>query len=1217
MNQGKMPLLNEILARRLLILDGAMGTMIQREKLKDADYRGERFKDHPKPLQGNNDLLTLTQPEIILKIHRAYLQAGADIIETNSFNSNSVSQADYGLEGLVRELNFSAAQLAKKAADEFSAMSPDKPRFVAGSIGPTGRTCSLSPDVNDPGFRNISFDELVATYIVAVNALLDGGADILLIETVFDTLNCKACIFAISECFAQRGSGVPVMISGTITDASGRMLSGQTVEAFWHSVRHCPNLLSIGLNCALGAKDMRPYLQELAAKTDVFVSAHPNAGLPNQFGGYDETPASMAEIIRDFAEEKLLNIVGGCCGTSPEHISKIASAVAGSAPRVRPELKRYCRLSGLEPLTITPETNFVNVGERTNVAGSAKFAKLIRDGKFEEALSVAREQVENGAQIIDINMDEAMLDSIASMRKFLLLIAGEPDISRVPVMIDSSNWNVIEAGLKCVQGKCIVNSISLKEGEESFLEKARLVRKYGAAALVMAFDEQGQADSLERRIQLCERSYRLLVEKLGFPPEDIILDPNVFAIGTGIKEHNAYASDYIEAVHFIKGTLPHCLVSGGVSNVSFSFRGNNAIREAIHSVFLYHAIKAGMDMGIVNAGQLQIYEEIPAHLREAVEDVVLNRSEDATDKLLALADEFKGSAKEKKEDIAWRQEPVAKRLAHALVNGMTDYIEQDMEEARKSFPRPLDVIEGPLMEGMNVVGDLFGSGKMFLPQVVKSARVMKKAVACLMPYMDGEGKAAGSAGKILLATVKGDVHDIGKNIVGVVLQCNNFEIIDLGVMVPCEKILDAAEREKVDLIGLSGLITPSLEEMCHIAQEMERRKMSLPLMIGGATTSPAHTAVKIAPCRTLGPVVQVKDASKGAPAASSLLNAAIAPDFIKRLKAEQETIREHHQQHRQALVPLEEARKNKFSCDWGNCLPKKPSFLGVRSLDSIPLEKLLPYIDWTYFFHEWKLKGQYPQLLDDSDQGKEAQKLLNDARRLLDKIILEKLLSPRCALGFFRAASVGDDIKVFSAGKESWLRTLRQQMKKESGPNYALSDFIAPENSGCEDHIGLFAVSAGQGAQELSEKFAKDNDDYSAIMVKVLADRLAEAFAEYLHELVRKELWGYAADEKLSLAEMLKAKYSGIRPAPGYPGCPDHSEKAPVLELLGAESRAGIALTESFMMIPSASVCGYYFANPGAKYFNVGRIGDDQLADYAARKNTDLALLKKYIAMLD
>jgi len=1214
--------IKRLLSERLLVLDGAMGTMIQAMRLEEADFTGERFKGAPKPLKGNNDILTLTRPDAILKIHRAYLEAGADILETNTFNSTRISQGEYGLEGAVRELNLEGARLARKAADEFSARNPKKPRLVAGSVGPTGRTASMSPDVNNPGARNVSFDELASAYHEAIDGLVEGGVDLLIVETVFDTLNCKAAIYAAEQVRRERKARLPLMISGTVSDASGRMLAGQTVEAFLISVSHAPDLLSVGFNCALGAKELRPHIAELSAKSPFHVSAHPNAGLPDEFGRYRQGPEEMGAILKEFASAGLLNIVGGCCGTSPAHIEAIAKAVSSEKPRPLPVQKPYFRLAGLEPLVATPESNFVNIGERTNVAGSKKFLNLVKDGKFEEALSVAKSQVDNGAQIIDINMDDAMLDSVDCMRQFLLRVASEPEIARVPIMLDSSKWEVIEAGLKCVQGKCVVNSISLKEGEGPFLEKAEKLKLYGAAALVMAFDEKGQADTLERRVAVCERSAKLLVENAGFAPQDIIFDPNIFAVATGMKEHDNYAVDYIEAVRELKLRLPLCKISGGVSNVSFSFRGNDAIREAIHSVFLYHAIRAGMDMGIVNAGQLAVYEEIPKDLREAAEDVVLNRRPDAADRLLEMAAGLKaGGAKQSQAaTLEWRSEPLAKRVSHALVKGDDSFIASDMEEALKAYSNPIDIIEGPLMTGMNQVGDLFSSGKMFLPQVVKSARVMKKAVSVLLPHIEARKAASGEAirnnGTIVLATVKGDVHDIGKNIVGVVLQCNNYRIVDLGVMTPMQRILEEAEREKADIIGLSGLITPSLEEMVSIAEEMERRGMKIPLLVGGATTSKAHTAVKIKP-RYSGPVVHVKDASRAVPVVNALVNPQAREAFLKALDEEYKESAAHAGV-KSEIIPLAEARANSFKPSWTAAGVRKPRLSGVKVFESAPLEELVPFIDWTFLLHAWDVKGRYPEILDDPERGAEAKKLIADAKAMLAKIVKDKSLSARGAVGIFPAASSGDDIAVYAdearSSRVATLRMLRQQMKKDAKlPNLCLSDFIAPEGS-VHDWIGAFAVSAGFGAAQLSESYAKAGDDYSAIMVKALADRLAEAFAELLHLKVRKELWGYAPDESLPLDELFKCKYSGIRPAAGYPACPDHSEKRTIFGLLGAEDRLGITLTESCMMEPAASVSGLYFAHPEAKYFNVGAVGEDQLADYAERKGMAAAELKKWLA---
>ena len=1206
------------------MLDGAMGTMIQRHNLTEDDFRGERFKNHPHDLKGNNDLLSLTQPEIIKNIHRKYLEAGADIIETNTFNSTSISQADYKMEALVYDLNFNSAKLAKEAADEFTKQNPNKPRFVAGALGPLNKTLSLSPDVNDPGFRAVTFDEVVASYTEQLRGLIDGGVDILLVETVFDTLNAKAAIFAISEYTRKIGKEIPVMISGTVVDQSGRTLSGQTTEAFWISISHTKNLLSVGLNCSLGATQMRPFLKELSRVATCNVSVYPNAGLPNHFGEYDETAEMMSSTLKDFASENLFNIVGGCCGTTPEHIKAIAEMVKDFSPREIPQKDFYLSLSGLEPLVIRPETNFVNVGERTNVAGSKAFAKMILNGDYESALSVARQQVENGAQVIDINMDEGMLDSEEAMKKFVNLLQAEPDIARIPIMLDSSKWSVIESGLKCIQGKSIVNSISMKEGEEAFREHARKVLEYGAAVIVMAFDEDGQADSFERRIAICERAYKILVDEIGFPPYDIIFDPNILTVATGIDEHNNYAVDYIEATRWIKQHLPHAKVSGGVSNVSFSFRGNNLVREAMHSAFLYHAIKAGMDMGIVNAGQLEVYEEIPKDLLELVEDVLLNRKPDATERLIAFAENVKQKGKEAIVVDEWRKAPVQERLKHALIKGIVDYIDEDTEEARKLYPHAIGVIEGPLMAGMNAVGDLFGAGKMFLPQVVKSARVMKKAVAFLIPFIEAEkaeAKDLSQVGKVLMATVKGDVHDIGKNIVGVVLGCNSYNVIDLGVMVPTEKILDTAIAEKVDVIGLSGLITPSLEVMVEVAKEMERRGMKLPLMIGGATTSRIHTAVKIAPHYS-GAVIHVLDASRSVPVVSNLVNQDenVRKVFEKKIKTEYAKLREDHLKKREEknYLSIEDARKNKFSCDWKNALISVPKKLGVTNLENYPIEILRNYIDWTPFFQTWEMKGKYPQIFDDRSTGNEAKKLFDDANKLLDKIFSEKLLQANGVIGLFPANSEGDDIEVYAdesrKGILHSLHTLRNQnTKAETANNLALADFIAPKESGVNDYVGAFAVTTGIGIEKLIEEFEKDHDDYNSIMVKALADRLAEAFAEHLHEKVRKEFWGYAQDENLSSEELVKEKYRGIRPAPGYPAQPDHTEKKIIFDLLQAEKNTGIQLTESLAMYPTAAVSGLYFAHSDAKYFNVGKISKDQVLDYHKRKGMSIEEVEKWL----
>ncbi|NDD30204.1 MAG: methionine synthase [Proteobacteria bacterium] len=1213
-------MLTERLQQKILILDGAMGTMIQRYKLQEADYRGlgpsgqngDRFKDHASDLKGNNDLLTLTRPDVIKAIHRAYLDAGADIIETNTFNSTTISQADYGLEPIVRDLNVAAARLGREAVAEAGGHG-----FVAGILGPTSRTASISPDVNDPGKRNVTFDELAEAYLEAARGLYEGGADILMVETIFDTLNAKAALFAIERLFDEIGVRLPIMISGTITDQSGRTLSGQTTAAFWHSVRHSKPL-AVGLNCALGAAELRPYVKELSRIADTYVSAHPNAGLPNEFGEYDETPEQMAEVVAEFARSGFLNIAGGCCGTSPANIKAIAEALADIAPRPLPDLPKACRLSGLEPLTIDADALFVNVGERTNVTGSKQFARLILNGELDKALDVARQQVENGAQVIDVNMDEAMLDSQAAMRDFLNLIASEPDISRVPVMIDSSKWSVIEAGLKCLQGKGVVNSISLKEGEGPFLEQARLVRRYGAAVIVMAFDEQGQADTVARKVDICTRAYHLLTEQVGFPPEDIIFDPNIFAIATGIEEHDGYGVAFIEATRQIRETLPHALVSGGVSNVSFSFRGNNPVREAIHSVFLYHAIRAGMRMGIVNAGQLEVYDEIAPDLRERVEDVVLNRRADATERLLAAADRFKGDTVTKKADLEWRAWPVRERLTHALVKGIDDFIEGDTEEARQSVARPIEVIEGPLMDGMNVVGDLFGAGKMFLPQVVKSARVMKKAVAYLIPFIEAanEGTERTSQGRIVLATVKGDVHDIGKNIVGVVLQCNNFEVVDLGVMVPAQKILAAAVEHKADMIGLSGLITPSLEEMSGIAAEMERLQMKLPLLIGGATTSKMHTAVKIAPQYT-GSVVHVKDASRAVGVAQSLLSEDLAKRFIESVKTEYDEMRVAHRgrQARTDWLSIADARRNGLSLTYA---PRRPAWLDTHVIDDCPLDELVPYIDWTPFFQTWELAGAYPAILSDATVGPEATRLFNDALAMLRRIIDEKWLRAAAVVGFFAANRADDDdVDIFTDDTRdkvrATLRFLRQQTLKPPGrPNRCLADFIAPR--GTDDYIGAFAVTAGLGLDARVAEFEQQHDDYNAILLKALADRLAEALAERMHERARREWWGYASDESLDAKALIDEKYQGIRPAPGYPACPDHTEKGRLFELLNVRAAIGLELTESFAMTPAAAVAGWYFSHPEARYFGVGKVNRDQVDDYARRKRLDLKAAERWLA---
>jgi 5-methyltetrahydrofolate--homocysteine methyltransferase len=1240
-------LLEPLLRQRILVLDGAMGTMIQSYRLEEKDYRGERFAGWPSDLKGNNDLLALTQPDIIREIHGKYLEAGADIVETNTFNAQRISLADYGMEALAYELNVAAAKLAREAADEANRRTPDRPRFVAGALGPTNRTASISPDVNDPGKRNVTFDELVEAYAENARGLIDGGADLLMIETIFDTLNAKAAIFAVEQVFEDAGRRLPIIISGTITDASGRTLSGQTVEAFWNSVRHA-RPLAVGLNCALGGREMRPYIEELSRIADCYISCYPNAGLPNAFGEYDEQPHDTACILEDFAESGFVNLVGGCCGTTPDHIRHVAEHVREKRPRTVPKLPPVCRLAGLEPLNLTKELNFVNVGERTNVTGSAKFRDLIKSGDYTAALAVARQQVEAGAQIIDVNMDEGMLDGVAAMTTFLRLIASEPDISRVPVMIDSSRWEVIEAGLKCVQGKPVVNSISLKEGEEKFLREAKLCRRYGAAVVVMAFDEQGQADTLPRRIEVCARAYRLLTEKAGFASEDIIFDPNIFAIATGIEEHANYGVDFIEATRWIRQNLPGTRISGGVSNVSFSFRGNNAVREAIHSVFLYHAIRAGMDMGIVNAGQLAIYEELDPELRERIEDVVLNRRPDSTDRLLEIAERFRGNgARAEVIDEVWRTLPLAGRITHALVKGIDAHVESDTEALRAEIAarggRPIEVIEGPLMDGMNVVGDLFGAGKMFLPQVVKSARVMKKAVAYLIPFIEAEkrpGDAARAKGKIVMATVKGDVHDIGKNIVGVVLQCNNYEVIDLGVMVPAQKILDTARETKADLIGLSGLITPSLDEMVHVAKEMERQKFELPLLIGGATTSRAHTAVKIAPAFH-APVIWVKDASRSVPVVSALLSDEQKPKLLDDTRKDYEAIRARHAQKEGhgRFIPLSVARANAPKLDWtgyrpfrprllsaqardvcqGACAPEHGHLQHVRVFRDYPLDELRRYIDWQPFFIAWELKGRYPDLLNNPATGEAARKLFEDAQTMLDRAIAEKWISAAGVCGLFPANSVGDDVEVYADESRQTptarLHHLRQQSEHRDGvPNKCLSDFVAPKDSGLHDYVGAFAVTAGLGCAEKVVEFKEANDDYSAILLESLADRLAEAFAERLHQRVRRELWGYAVDEKLDNEELIAEKYAGIRPAPGYPACPEHTEKETLWKLLDVKKNIGMELTESLAMWPGASVSGWYFAHPQAQYFVVGRLQQDQVADYARRKGWDLKTAEKWLA---
>ena len=1215
---NKISVLKKALNQRILILDGAMGTMIQRYALNEKEYRGERFADWPVDLKGNNDLLSITQPDIIREIHHAYLEAGADIIETNSFNSTVISMADYQMESLSDEINEAAAKLARECADEWTRKTPEKPRYVAGILGPTNRTASISPDVNDPAYRNVSYDALVAAYRSSVRALISGGADIIMIETIFDTLNAKAAIYAVETEFEALGTKLPVMLSGTITDASGRTLTGQTTEAFYNSMRHI-RPISFGLNCALGPAELRQYVAELSRIADCYVSTHPNAGLPNAFGGYDLDAANMAGYISEWAQSGLLNIVGGCCGTTPDHIRAIAQAVADIPPRVIPDRPVACRLAGLEPLTIDENSLFVNVGERTNITGSARFKRLIKEGNYQEALDIARNQVENGAQIIDINMDEGMLDSQAAMVRFLNMISGEPDIARVPIMIDSSKWEVIEAGLKCIQGKGIVNSISLKEGEAAFIDHAKKVLRYGAAVIVMAFDETGQADTRQRKTEICQRAYRILTEQVGFPPEDIIFDPNIFAVATGIPEHNNYAVDFIEACKDIKATLPHALISGGVSNVSFSFRGNDPVREAIHAVFLYYAIRNGMDMGIVNAGQLAIYDDLPPALRDAVEDVILNRREDGTDRLLALAEEYRGSKGENDQPqlAEWRGWDVEKRLEYALVKGITEFIVEDTEAARLRADSPIEVIEGPLMNGMNVVGDLFSEGKMFLPQVVKSARVMKQAVAYLEPYIQAAKTSGSSAGKVLLATVKGDVHDIGKNIVGVVLQCNNYEIIDLGVMVPCETILRTAIEEKVDIIGLSGLITPSLDEMVHVAKEMERQGFSLPLLIGGATTSKAHTAVKIEPNYS-GPVTYVQNASRTVGVVAALLSDKQRDEFVARTRKEYEVVRDQYarRQPRSAPVTLTQARANAFAADWDNYTPPRPAFTGVKTVTA-PISVLRRYIDWTPFFMTWSLAGKYPRILEDDVVGEEARRLFKEANAMLDELDRTGTLTPRGVAGIFPANRIGDDIAVYrdESREEILLYSchLRQQtQKKDDFPNACLADFIAPP--GIPDYLGAFAVTGGLEEDTLAAQFDAAHDDYNKIMVKALADRLAEGFAEYLHEQVRKTVWGYSPDENLDNDSLIRENYQGIRPAPGYPACPEHTEKSKIWELLDVESHTGMRLTESYAMWPGASVSGWYFSHPQSRYFAVAQIQRDQIEDYAARKGMPVKELERWLA---
>nr|WP_220495209.1 methionine synthase [Pantoea pleuroti] len=1217
---NKIDALKQQLAQRIMVLDGGMGTMIQSYKLEEEDYRGSRFADWPCDLKGNNDLLVLSKPAVIREIHDAYLAAGADILETNTFNATSIAMADYQMESLSAEINFEAARLARACADAWTAKTPDRPRYVAGVLGPTNRTCSISPDVNDPAYRNVTFNQLVEAYRESTRALVEGGSDIIMIETVFDTLNAKAAVYAVQTEMEALGVALPLMISGTITDASGRTLSGQTTEAFYNSLRHAEPL-SFGLNCALGPDELRQYVAELSRIAEGYVTAHPNAGLPNAFGEYDLDAEVMAQQIGEWATAGFLNIIGGCCGTTPQHIAAMVAAVEGVAPRQLPTIPVACRLSGLEPLNITAESLFVNVGERTNVTGSAKFKRLIKEEKYNEALEVALQQVQSGAQIIDINMDEGMLDAEAAMVRFLNLIAGEPDIARVPIMIDSSKWEVIEKGLQCIQGKGIVNSISMKEGEAAFIHHARQVRRYGAAMVVMAFDEAGQADTRARKIEICRRAYRILTEQVGFPPEDIIFDPNIFAVATGIDEHNNYAMDFIGACEDIKRELPHAMISGGVSNVSFSFRGNDPVREAIHAVFLYYAIRKGMDMGIVNAGQLAIYDDLPAELREAVEDVILNRRDDGTERLLALAEKYRGGKSDgaqEKQLAEWRSWDVVKRLEYSLVKGITEFIEQDTEEARQQVPRPIEVIEGPLMSGMNVVGDLFGEGKMFLPQVVKSARVMKQAVAYLEPFIEASKEAGRSNGKIVLATVKGDVHDIGKNIVGVVLQCNNYEIIDLGVMVPGEKILKTAREVNADIIGLSGLITPSLDEMVNMAKEMERQGFTLPLLIGGATTSKAHTAVKIEQHYS-GPTVYVQNASRTVGVVSSLLSATLKEDFVARTRKEYETVRIQHARKKPRTPPvsLQAARDNATSIDWESYTPPVPHRPGISQVEA-SIETLRNYIDWTPFFMTWSLAGKYPRIMEDEVVGEEAQRLFADANAMLDRLSQQSLLKPRGVVGVFPANRVGDDIHLYSDERRDDIlcvsHHLRQQTEKTDFANYCLADFVAPKSSGKADYLGAFAVTGGLEEDALAEAYDRQHDDYNKIMVKALADRLAEAFAEYLHERVRKVIWGFAPNENLSNEELIRENYQGIRPAPGYPACPEHTEKAAIWRLLAVEQQTGMKLTESFAMWPGASVSGWYFSHPDSRYFAVAQIQRDQVEDYAARKGMSVTEVERWLA---
>ena len=1209
--------IHDELKHRILVLDGAMGTMIQQYELEEKDFRGERFKNHSSELKGNNDILSITRPDVIKEIHKAYLEVGADILETNTFNANRISMADYAAEDFVYEMNVQSAKIAKEIADEYSFKDSDKPRFVAGSIGPTNKTASMSPDVNDPGYRAATFDDFKEAYREQVKGLIDGGVDLLLVETIFDTLNAKAALFAIEEELEKRGERIPVIVSGTITDNSGRTLSGQTVEAFLNSVSHI-DLLAVGLNCSLGAKEMKPYVESLAKKSPFYISVYPNAGLPNHFGEYDQTPKVMANEMQEFINNNYVNIIGGCCGTSPDHIKKFVNQASKARVRLLPEKDKTTIVSGLEPVEISRQRNFINIGERTNVAGSRKFAQLIRDEKFEEALSIARQQVEGGAQIIDVNMDDAMLDAKASMSRFLKLLVSEPDIARLPIMIDSSKWEVIEEGLKCLQGKAIVNSISLKEGENIFIEHAEKIRKYGAAVVVMAFDEDGQAATYERKTNICKRAYQLLTKTINFPPEDIIFDANILTIATGIEEHNNYAVDFINAVKWIKENLPYSKTSGGISNLSFSFRGNNVVREAMHSAFLYHAIKAGLDMGIVNAGMLQVYDDIPKDLLKLVEDVVLNRRPEATEELIEFAQSIKSESVIETKKDEWRSDSVENRLKHALLKGITDFIEKDVDEARRNYPLALSVIEGPLMDAMNIVGDLFGDGKMFLPQVVKSARVMKKAVAVLQPYIEEENDGqSSSAGKVLLATVKGDVHDIGKNIVSVVMSCNNYEVIDLGVMVPCERILEEAKKENVDIIGLSGLITPSLEEMVKVASRMEQNHFHVPLLIGGATTSKIHTAVKIDP-EYSNLVVHVQDASKSIRVLSNILSKSKGK-FQEEISDEYKKMRESRNDSSKGnrYISIEKARLNKLNLDWDNAAITKPKTIGIHVFKDFNIKEIVSYIDWTFFFHAWELKGKYPQILSHPEKGEEAKKLFADAHNMLELIVKEKILTANAVIGLFPANTKGDDIVLFEDDdrKEQLivLHQLRQQSEKNNQPNLSLSDYITPVDSGINDYIGAFAVTTGVGIEKKIREFENQNDDYSSIMLKAVADRLAEAFAELMHQKVRKEIWGYDDSENLTNEKLIKEKYTGIRPAIGYPTCPEHSEKKLIFSLLDAEKNTGISLTEHFAMYPAASVSGLYFSHPEARYFNVGKISKDQIEDYAKRKNKPVEYIEKML----